>query len=243
MRFIFLGRPKRGCTAVAHYLIENYGGEWVLPRPKRSLLQRKVIVSKKHAMLSDLLKYQYIDEETLKTHTILITIRNPFDRIVSTYEHSRHIYSLVEPGIEKRLILGGWPYFTLQKVSNFDRGTAYSWATWQWNRLRKVNAMSFSEYVQYIGRVKNQPSLTGFLKPPPDIKIVPTVKYIRYENLAEDIYAFMKERGITHPKSLSYVNVTRKNKRPYQEYYDDDSRRIIEQKYADEIKQFNYTFN
>jgi hypothetical protein len=68
--------------------------------------------------------------------------------------------------------------------------------------------------------------------------------YIRYENLKEDIIMVLERLGITEydindlPNHKSNI----RPKRPYQEYYDDETRAIVAELFKTEIEMFGYTF-
>ena len=66
---------------------------------------------------------------------------------------------------------------------------------------------------------------------------------LRYETLAESFAEVWRQLGIEGKSKLPWVNVgPRRNRRGYRDYYDDRTRRIIADWYADEIRAFGYEF-
>jgi len=65
----------------------------------------------------------------------------------------------------------------------------------------------------------------------------------RYENLEADLKHALSQVGLTLDEALPRAKGTfRKDKRPYREFYDDDTRDIVGDWYAREIKLLDYAF-
>ncbi len=65
----------------------------------------------------------------------------------------------------------------------------------------------------------------------------------RYENLEADLKQALSQVGLTLDEPLPRAKGTfRKDKRPYREFYDDDTRDIVGDWYAREIKLLDYAF-
>lgn len=65
---------------------------------------------------------------------------------------------------------------------------------------------------------------------------------IRHENLVADYDALSAKIGTALPPLPHAKSSYRADKRPYRELFDDETRAIIAERYANEIKAFGYTF-
>ena len=63
----------------------------------------------------------------------------------------------------------------------------------------------------------------------------------RFENLDADFQVICEALGINPVPKLPHFNPG--EHRPYQEYYDDETRAIVADVYADDIETFGYTFD
>ena len=131
-------------------------------------------------------------------------VRNPWDRLVSTY---------------------------VNKILDKHQGGLNSWRN------------SISSFEEYILKVKKQNvmgkncdrhirSLCTFF--PPDINFVG-----RVENLQQDFDIICDKIGIPQ-QILPHINKTKH--KHYTEYYDDETRQIVAEKYARDIEYFGYKF-
>jgi len=69
--------------------------------------------------------------------------------------------------------------------------------------------------------------------------------YIRYENLLEDMKVVLAALGINNydlDKLPRHKSTTRIDKRPYQDYYDDETRALVYDLFRVEFEMFGYTF-
>ena len=141
------------------------------------------------------LQYKKIFNKAISKETVLImSIRNPFDRMVS------------------------WYFDTIKR------------------RLGQFDYKSIS----LADAVKNRPEWVCKLPPLSDFnKGVKNINYVRFENLQSDFNKVCDKIGIPHQK-LPHHNKT--SHRHYTEYYDEETKQIVAEKYAKDIEYFGYEF-
>jgi hypothetical protein len=131
------------------------------------------------------LQYKKIYNDAITEDTVLImSIRNPFDRLVS------------------------WFFYTNKSGS-------------------------FIDAVKNCSEILKLPRLTSFNQGSESIN------YIRFENLQEDFNTICDKIGIPRQK-LPHKNKT--NHKHYTEYYDDETKQIVAEKYRKDIEYFGYEF-
>ena len=123
-------------------------------------------------------------------------------------------------------------YYKVGLIRNpWDR--LVSW--WRWKP-----SLSFSEFVKNIGPhhalKKGNAQLLHYFSL--NDKIIVN-DYIRFETLQKDFNKVCLKIGIP-PQNLPHLN--KSNHKPYWEYYDNNLRDFVGEKYKEDIKAFNYQF-
>jgi hypothetical protein len=125
-------------------------------------------------------------------------------------------------------------YFKFTFVRNpFEKIVSqYHYNRWQWG----LKDSTFKEYINKWNKgkkISSFPQLNLFY-------IDEKIDFIgKYENLQEDFNTICDKIGIPH-KELPHKNATKH--KHYTEYYDDETRQIVAEKYAKDIEYFNYEF-
>jgi len=139
-------------------------------------------------------------------------VRNPWDRLVSCYQQK----ILEAPWVNRSLNHPGF----------------------RWDLVRKK--ASFKEFVLEITNTNENLEKDTHWAPIHSFIPVSKLDFIgKIENFQEDVNVVCDKIGIPHQK-LPHLNKTKH--KHYTEYYDDETRQIIAEKYARDIDSFGYKF-
>lgn len=133
-------------------------------------------------------------------------------------------------------------YEIRKKYSNYDTSFAV---------VRNPFDRVISGWKYYQSKEKTQLGLREFIQSPSVVSkqmvefIDDNTIILRFENLNEEfefISKLLQEDGANYDK-LKMLNITSSNEiKHYREYYDDETRSMVEQQYSDDLKKFNYEF-
>jgi hypothetical protein len=147
-------------------------------------------------------------------------VRSPWDRLVSCYSDKILSSAVLEDGsrdVEHRAIH---------------------------DRAGLPENMEFDEFARRVARIPDRTANRHFRSQHTflcdrNLRLLPD--FIgRYERLGED-FAAIQER--LHTPRLELPRVRRSERRPFQEYYTDDLRRIVAERYQTDISMFGYSFD
>ena len=127
-------------------------------------------------------------------------------------------------------------YYKILAIRNpWDRVVSY----WYWNVGKYKKTYTFSEYV----KSKRIHSLLRWYKIVPHDRKTCVDFLIRFEHLNEDFSKLCDLLKI-NPIELPHAKGNfRTNKKPYQKHYSNETKKIIANRYREEIELFNYNFN
>ena len=180
--FVFIHINKTGGTSIA----KNLG-----------------FFSKRHYSVREVQKIIGFDWHDAFTFTV---VRNPYDRIVSQFEHARmNNHSNIRTN---NISFNNWVKFTYdEKRKEFRKAGEkffYTQKEWLQNEFEKID-------IDYI---------------------------IKFENLIEDYKIVQDIIGIK--KKLTHLNSTIRE--PFQNYYNVESKKIIEDYFKADFEEFNYPY-
>jgi hypothetical protein len=202
-KILFIPIPKTGCTSAVLFLIRN----GFSPRSMQ----------------------QYDCDEI---EFVFVFVRNPWDRLVSRYEHLKSLLSKLNIG----KTIGPAAKINLKDFSKFinKKGDL------------DLEDFTFKKFIYFTMKVPDahwNPQVWFLKKRVGDLNKINFIG--RFENIEQDWKAVCKQVGIP------FSNFPHKNKserKHYTEYYDDSTfgavsiEEMVAKKYAEDIKQFGYEF-
>ena len=249
-KLLFIQVPATGCSSVSKVLIEKLGGE-KLPQKDIMLAGKYKLVAQKHNTLKQLVGFNLISRQELKSYLTFGTVRNPFDRFATAYQ--RYISSWWERmiqsddpncpanrsgqahreryvrNVQKQIQLareGGFEQWLSRKIllpQRFDRRVKFAPKRWFRKQPLLLTKNSLKMNIAY-------PLLDG------------VDEFIRFEHLESDLNNILNQVGVAEYIPIPHTNKT-PGKKPYQEQYSSKARAIVEQELAKELATFGYTFD
>lgn len=138
-------------------------------------------------------------------------MRNPHDRIVSCYEN--HM------GRPKDGVYIG------SDIPQVYRG------------------IPFKEFIRVVSKIPDEKADRHFRSKVYDLKDKKGKIFVdfigKFENLEEDYKKVCKKIGLRNPPKLPHKNKGR-SLRSYNSYYDDETRKLVQRRYEEDFKVFNY---
>lgn len=154
----------------------------------------------------------FYTDEVLSNHFVFTFVRNPFERLLSAYEY----------------------IFATQRLYAVKHQKKY-------NFMEIPN--NFTSFVKnFITLIPLERSLVHFVTMKTFLDR--NVDFIgRYENLNQDHKILLNKLNIPY-KPIPLVNETKtkKDRKHYTEYYNDETRKIVEDLYKDDLSTFDYKF-
>ena len=149
-----------------------------------------------------------------------VFVRNPWDRLVSTYENKVRLQ---------------WENKTFSKLPNAKY------------RIKFYEQFKGSDFKNFALSICNGDLNENHIKEQLSYFPVNDINFIgRFENLQNDFNTVCKEIGINNTQ-LPHSNSSQRDyfealHKSYTEYYDEETRQIVAEKYAKDIEYFSYEF-
>ncbi|MGF1539081.1 MAG: sulfotransferase family 2 domain-containing protein [Pleurocapsa sp.] len=249
-KLLFIQVPATGCSSISEVLIEKLGGE-KLPGKDIMLAGKYKLVGEKHNTLKQLIGFNLISQQELKSYLTFGTVRNPFDRFASAYQ--RYISSWWSQMIES-----DDPNCPANRV-----GAAYR-ARYVKNVQQQIQLAREEGFETWLTRKilipqrldrRLQFGVKRWLRKQPLFSTKSSVKMniaypfingvdrvIRYECLESDLNQILSQAGVNEYIPIPHTNKT-PGKTSYQAQYTPKARAIVEQELAQELAAFKYTFD
>lgn len=222
-RLLFILTPRTGSSAVAKILCDELGGEHLLT--KDVLDERgKQVVSRKHATLAQLLRHGILSADERRTLFCFTCVRNPFDTLVSFYIKKAVTYQplLDNPASFVHRIPGYVEDMRWAREHTFEEWIERRYGRGLLDRLlRRRRGGPSSFFTRYADGVD---------------------AIMRFESLQADLDAVLARAGVARRLVIPNFNVTPERDRDYRRYYSARTRRIIESRFAEDLRRYGYQF-
>lgn len=216
-KFIYFLNPRTASTATSRFLQEVAEGE-ILPKTNILKEDGSILVPAKHTRLSELVEHNLINEEVRSGYLKVVTVRNPFDSLVSLWAKMNKDYA--------KLLAdeNSWVHKKPDYKQKLEASLGLDFATW----VKKQHGERY--------RKGGTAHVNG-----PYILDMDTM--LRFENLQEDFSVVASKLGLPGDHMIPKMNVTQgRAKTDYRTYYDDESRQIVAKVFAPEIEKLGYDF-
>ena len=158
-------------------------------------------------------------------------VRNPFSRILSRYLHLTHFFD--KENIPPTLIMGGWAW------SNFNDFFRFMESDRSSDNAKEI--FTFTNFVKFAMTKDDDHWMVqcNLLEKYSNIRVEDFNFIGKVENLQKDFNIVCDKIGI--PKQqLPHTNKIKH--KHYTEYYDDETKQIVAERYEKDIEYFNYKF-
>ena len=229
LKCVFIHIPKNAGQSMEHVFLDFAGLTWemrapLLLRPNDNPQLGPPRLAHLHA--NEYVKYHYLSEELFVSYFKFSFVRNPWDRMVSIYKYSR--YSLVYD----------FKYFTkhifLPKIWRDDY-----WFVGPQSEF--ICDSSGNTMIDFVGRFESMQS--DFNQVCRRLNITDTpLPHVNKSNQS------VKNPGVDLKQTVKYLLWQFFGRRlpvykDYRDYYDDETKEIVEKLYQSDIDLFGYTFN
>ena len=148
-------------------------------------------------------------------------VRNPWDRILSCYLNK------------------------IKKDENFENGKFKNGVMRKFDRFNAFYAgMPFDEFVRAVGKIPDEIADGHFASQHRRLVLDGELvidHLARFENFWEETSGFLTTVGLDVNVHVPHLNKSERSKR-YTAYYDDETIRVVEERYEEDIRLFGYRF-
>lgn len=211
-KLLFIMNPRTGCTAVGQLMLEQMEGRYI-PEADIKDDRGKIVYQKKHTTLPELKKLGLVDDEMLKNYTVFTTVRNPFDSLLSLWTKKRFKYASLRDD----------PNSFVNTLPGYREDMEF------------IENHSFAEWLEHFFEDKKSPTVNRKHAEGVD-------RVLRFETLQQDFQRLLDDCTQGERFVIPVVNETGNRDKNYQGAYDDTSRRFIEEKFAQDLREYDYAF-
>lgn len=227
---IFVHIPKNAGQSIESLFVQNHGLTWHDRAPlllKPNFNPDKGPPRLAHLTAREYLDYAYVSEEQFHRYFKFSFIRNPWDRLVSEYNYRKAHGDVNYQGSFRSFVL---EYFPIVNDDNYQLSKDYyRHIIPQWKFLYDESGNCL---VDFIGRFENLQS--DFNKVCQ--KICFADSRLPHKNKSLSTLSKIKKT------MTQFLIITRKEKKHYSDYYDEETKQFVSEYYAKDIELFNYAF-
>lgn len=150
-------------------------------------------------------------EKKYKNYYKFAFVRNPYDRVVSCY---------------KDKILETNAYTGLALRQGFDIHMGFKEFVKEITKIPNIRADQHIKSQSFFLKDKNGDLIPDFVG--------------KFENLERDYKKIMNNIGIKNPPKLLHKNKTQDKGKDYKDYYDEETRRLVQKRYKEDFELFGY---
>lgn len=214
LNLLYLCTEKTGSTSVSDALLEQLGGRWL---PADHIWDGdQIAVDFKHSSLANLVDHGIVNDASLQSMNLAITVRNPFAWLVSGYRY--------------RLTV-------LQQLHELGEAAPAWIVSRRWDLDRAADG--FDEFVRRECEIRNGSLVGRYLD---GYRDHPRLTYLRIESIDQDLNDLLGGLGVGWHLDVGHINATSDTDSGYRSMYSDESRTLAESGFADDLKRFGYTF-
>lgn len=218
---LFIMVPRTACTAIGEVLCNHLGGEYL---PKEDILNPdgSIYIQKKHSTLAEIIAFDLLGVDEVRSLLKFCSVRNPFDSLVSLYLKKKYKY---QPLLADS---SSW----VHRLPHYERD------------MRYCQHHTFESWLIKTCWKKSMKRFLGFTPSMYDNYTKRMDVVMRYENIQADFSEVLKRIGATTDLTIPIVNQTSERTYPdYQEYYSKYSRSLVRFVYHHDLKKYNYRFD
>tara|TARA_R110000787_G_scaffold16774_5_gene52583 strand:+ start:3382 stop:3993 length:612 start_codon:yes stop_codon:yes gene_type:complete len=159
--------------------------------------------------------HDFVDKKIANSYYTFAVKRNPWDRFISIWSY----WTINSEGSPRGEAIGaGYRNISLQKFANVLPIIE--------NTVKEKYPLAMVHFMQQTELNQLPPYVTVDM-------------WIEYNNIQEDFNTVCDKIGIPHQKLPHYNKTKHKH---YTEYYDDETKQLVAEKYAKDIEYFGYKF-
>lgn len=216
---LFLLNPRTAGSAVARYMIDELGGEW-LPGEDEFDNDGRMVFQRKHNTLRQLLDRGHLEPGDARRLFKFTTVRNPFDSLVSLYTKRKYRY--------REWMEQGEPWVFMNPGLTEDIAYCQQHGFNAWVRRHYWKPALGSLLGKSYTVNEDYPEGMDFV--------------MRFEFLQEDFAGVMRRNGVPGDRRIPLDNPTNERRMHYREAYDGVTRRMVARAFQTDLATYGYSY-